>query len=262
MMTDIIGVIILLGIPMIITIIYIYLQKLVMKLPHKIWHFVPLLFFVILTVYGYLRSSRIIVYYSDYSNDWTNGVIELITGIHGFLTSLITMIVIYLQQRKTPEPPAGKVRKIFAVAVSVFLIAFTGFNVYEIVSYDYSQNTVNFRSQKLTTIGEYMFDKLHDGEFDTDIHLNKRELLEQIDNNPDAYNAVRYLDFDDIEFLDEHTVLITEEVIFQSVRGYLITDGQKSYPNGFLELPGSGYDGSGIYVDVGSDNIYSWSAGL
>ena len=66
MMTDIIGVIILLGIPMIITIIYIYLQKLVMKLPHKIWHFVPLLFFVILTVYGYLRSSRIIVYYARY----------------------------------------------------------------------------------------------------------------------------------------------------------------------------------------------------
>ena len=253
---------ILFGIPLIITVIYVFLQKLIMKLPHKIWHFVPLIFFCVLTVYGYLRSSCFIVYYSDYNNDWTNGEIELVTCIHGFLTSLITMIVVYLHQRNKPASPAGKVRKGFAVAVSVFLLASAAVNIYEMASYDYSQNTVNFRSQKLTTIGEYMFDRLHDGDFDTDIHLNKRELLEQIDNNPDAYNAVRYSDFEDIEFLDEHTVMITEEVIFQSVRGYLITDGQKSYPNGFLELPGSGYDGSGIYVDGGSDNIYSWSAGL
>lgn len=253
---------IIIGFLILITLLYVYLQKLVMKLPHKIWHFVPLLFFGVLTVYGYLRSCRIIVYYSDYNNDWTNGVIEFVTGIHGFLTSLITMSVIYLHQRKKTALPAGKIIKGFSVAVSVFLLAFTGFNVYEIVSYDYSQNTVDFRSQKLTTIGEYMFDKLHNGDFDTGIYLNKIELMEQIDNNPDAYNAVRYLDFDDIKFWDEHTVLITEEVIFQSVRGYLITDGQKCYPNGFLEIPGSGYDGGRIYVYEVKENIYSWSAGL
>lgn len=250
------------GFLILITLLYVYLQKLIMKLPHKICHFVPLLFYGVLIVYGYLRSSRIIVYHSDYNNDWTNGVIEYITGIHGFLTSLITMLVVYLWQRKSPVSPAGKIRKGFAIAVSVVLFIFTGFHVYEIASYDYTQNTVDFTSQKLTTIGEYMFDKLQDGNFDTGIHLKKRELMEQIDDNPDAYNAVKYSDFDDIKFMDEHTIMITEEVIFQSVRGYLITDGQKSYPNGFLEIPGSGYDGGGIDVYGGKDNIYSWSAGL
>ena len=119
---------ILIGFLLFTTIVYVYLQKLVMKLPHKIWHFVPIIFFCVLTVYGYLRSNRVIVYYSDYDNDWTNGVIEFVTGIHGFLTSLITMVIIYLQQRKRPASPAGKVRKVFAVTVSVFMIAFTVFN--------------------------------------------------------------------------------------------------------------------------------------
>lgn len=255
---------IIIGFLILITLFYVYLQKLVMKLPHKIWHFVPLLFFGVLTVYGYLRSSRFIVYYSDYNNDWTNGVIELITGIHGFLTSLITIIVIYLNQRKKPALPAGKIIKGISVAVSVFLLAFTGFNMYEIVSYDYSQNPVDFRSRKLTTIGGYMLDKPHEGDFDTNTSFRKKELSEYIDRNKDSdvYNAVLFSDFDDIGFLDEHTIMITEEVIFQSVRGYLVTDGQKSYPNGFIKIPGSGYDGGGIDVHGGADNIYSWSAGL
>ena len=172
---------ILIGFLLFTTIVYVYLQKLVMKLPHKIWHFVPIIFFCVLTVYGYLRSNRVIVYYSDYDNDWTNGVIEFVTGIHGFLTSLITMVIIYLQQRKRPASPAGKVRKVFAVTVSVFMIAFTVFNVYSIVSYDYSQNTVDYQGQKLTTIGEYMFDKLHEGDFDTNTSFRKKELSEYID---------------------------------------------------------------------------------
>lgn len=253
---------IMIGFLILITPLYVLLQKLVMKLSHKIWHFIPVIFFGVLIIYGFLRSSNIIVYYIDYNNDVTNGVTEFVTGIHGFLTSLITLIVIYLLQRKRPAKPTGKISKVFAVFVSVFLIAFTVSNVYEIVSYDYSQNTVDFRSQKLMTIGEYMFDKLHDGDFDTNIHLRKRDLIEQIDYNSDAYNAVVYSDFDDIRFRDEHTVMITEEVLFHSVKGYLITDGKKDYQNGFLKLPGSGYDGEGIYVHLRSDNIYSWSAGF
>ncbi len=255
---------ILFGFLLLITLLYVYLQKLVMKLPHKTWHFVPLLFFGVLTIYGYLRSSRIIVYYSDYNNDWTNGVIEFIAGIYGFLTSLITMIVIYLYRRKRPAIPSGKIRKVFTVFISVFMIAFTVFNVYSIVSYDYSQNTVDFRSQKLTTIGEYMFDRLHEGNFDNNTSFRKKELSEYIDRNKDSdvYIAVLFSDFSSIRFLDDHTVMISNGAIFQSVSGYLITDGQRSYPNGFLKLPGSEYDGEGIDVRGGSDNIYRWSAGL
>ncbi len=61
---------IIIGFWILITLLYVYLQKLVMKLPHKIWHFVPLLFFVVLTAYGYLRSSNIIVYYSDHNTSF------------------------------------------------------------------------------------------------------------------------------------------------------------------------------------------------
>ena len=71
---------ILIGFLLFTTIVYVYLQKLVIKLPHKIWHFVPIIFLSVLTVYGYLRSNRVIVYYSDYDNDWTNGVIEFPFG--------------------------------------------------------------------------------------------------------------------------------------------------------------------------------------
>ena len=256
--------IILISFLFLITTIYVYQQKLVMNLSNKIWHFVPLLFFGILTIYGYLRSSRMIVYYSDYNNDWTIGVTEFITGIHGFLTSLITLIIIYLYRRKRPTTSVRKIRKGFAVAVSVFLLVFTGFNVYEIASYDYSQNTVDFRSQKLTTISEYMFDRLHEGDFDNNTSFKKKELLEYIgtNSNSDVYIAVLYSDFSSICFLDEHTVMISNGTIFQSDSGYLITDGQRNYPNGFLKLPGSGYDGEGIDVHGGKDNIYSWRAGL
>ena len=254
---------ILIGFLLFTTIVYVYLQKLVIKLPHKIWHFVPIIFLGVLTVYGYLRSNRVIVYYSDCDNDWTNGVIEFVTGIHGFLTSLITMVIIYLQQRKRPASPAEKVRKVFAVTVSVFMIAFTVFNVYSIVSYDYSQNTVDYQSQKLMTIGEYMFDKLHEGDFDTNTSFRKKELSEYIDRNKnsDVYSAVRYSELISVGFLDEHTVKITVKVLFHSISGYLITDGQKNYKNGFYKIPGSGYDGGGIYIHRESENIYSWSAG-
>lgn len=85
--------------------------------------------------------------------------------------------------------------------------------------------------------------------------------MEKIHNNADVYKAVRYLDFCNIRFLDEHTVMITEDVIFQSVRGYLVTDGQKSYSNGICKIPGSGFDGQQIDIHKGSENIYSWNGG-
>lgn len=255
---------IIIGFLILITLLYVYLQKLVMKLPHKIWHFVPLMFFVVLTIYGLLRFKGIIIYYSDMGDIRFFAVIEYFTGIHGFLTSLITMIVIYLRQRKRPAITAGKIEKGVAVVLSVLLMGFTVSNVYSIVSYDYSQNTVDFKRYKLLKVSEYMFDKLHDGEFDTNTYLKKQELLKFIEDNKDSdvYDAVRYSDFDDIEFLDEHTVMICNGAIFQSVSGYLITDGQKNYTNSFYIIPGSGYDGSGIHIHRESDNIYYWSAGL
>ena len=124
--------------------------------------------------------------------------------------------------------------------------------------------TVDLRNQKLITIGEYMLDKLHEGDLYPNTSFEKKELSEYIDHSKDSdvYNAVLFSDFSSISFLDEHTVMINNGAMFHSVSGYLITDGQKSYPNGFLELPGSGYDSDGIYIRGESDNIYSWSAGL
>ena len=201
------------------------------------------------------------VYYSDTEDSflWTDCAI----AVYGLITSIITMIVVYLRRRKKAVTHSGKIGKVFAVAVSFFLLAVTGFYVCEIALYDYTLNTVDYKNQKLVTVSDYMFDKLHDGVFYTDTYLDKRKLLEYMDQNKDSdvYNAVRYSELTSVGFLDEHTVKITGKVLFHSISGYLITDGRKNYKNGFYKISGSGYDGGGIYIHRESENIYSWSAG-
>ena len=70
----------------------------------------------------------------------------------------------------------------------------------------------------MTTIGEYMFDKLHEGDFDTNTSFRKKELSEYIDRNKnsDVYSAVRYSELISVGFLDEHTVKITVKVLFHT----------------------------------------------
>lgn len=249
--------------PFIIINLLIFIQKLIMKLPCRVLHFVPVLFFTVLFVYEYLRSRGVIVYYSDIEDaSFSAGVICLFI-LFCFLISLVTLIAVYIRDRKKPSSPAGKKRKYLAGAAVILLIAFSGHYVYKMLSYDYGQDTSVFYSQKINTISDHMFDRLHSGEYDVHSVFIKGELLDSIDCNeyPDEYYAVKYCDFNSIGFWDEHTVMICNGGFLHSASGYLVTDGTNSFHRGQYDNPETcGYSFDNIYIHEGYENIYWWIA--
>ena len=226
-----------------------HLQKSVMKLDRKIFHFVPVIFYAIQFIYGILRTNGIIIYYTDMwsygfgSSDWQeDGIIFCFLSAQGFVVSSVILITAYFRNKKFTVVTAKKSPKIFAGILTVFLIAFSGVYSYEMISYPYGSDT-DFQNQKLLTIGKYMFDELHSGNFD----LNKYIYSEDIENiKSDSYTAFKYTPFNEVYFLDEHTVCIYESALFDSMKGYIVTDGQKDYSTPFYKIKGY-------------DNLYSWS---
>ena len=225
-----------------------HLQKSVMKLDRKIFHFVPVIFYAIQFIYGILRANGIIIYYTDMwsygfgSSDWQeDGIIFCFLSAQGFVVSSVILITAYFRNKKFTVITAKKSTKIFAGILTAFLIAFSGFYSYEMISYPYGKNQ-DFQNQKLLTIGKYMFDELHSGNFD----LNKYIYSEDIENiKSDAYSAFKYSPFNEVYFLDEHTVCIYGDALFDSMSGYIVTDGQKEYSKLFHKVKDY-------------DNLYSW----
>ena len=240
--------ILLIGYVLLSTLIYIFLQKLTMELSNEIWRFLPMAFFLIIFINGILR---LFLYFLSFTNGLNESLFLCGVGIHGFFTSLIAFPVIDSRRKKKPEKPSGKPVKLLAsvsVALVIFLAGITTFGLFLPKQND----------QALMIVGQFMFDELHEND-PTNAQIS---FDEHIRNSPFAYSAYLYLDSPSVSYLDEHTVFVEYGAYFQSVSGYLITDGKKSYPDSYLEIPGSGYDGSRIYIHKESDNIYSWSAGL
>ena len=229
-------------------ILLVRLQKLVMKLDKKIFHFVPVIFYAIQFIYGILRANGIIIYYSDMnggfdSPEWQeDGMICCFLSILGLIVSTVILITAYFRNKKSPVVTAKKSTKIIAGIFTDFLITFSGVYSYEIISYPYGENH-DFQNQKLLAIGEYMFEELDSGNFDLDKNI-RHEDVESVKS--DAYDAFRYTRFESVYFLDKHTVCIYEGGLFDSVKGYIVTDGEKEYPPKYNKI--NGYD-----------NLYSWS---
>lgn len=244
--------IMLIGVLIIIADFFVFLQILVMKLDKKIFHFVPLIFFSTLFIYGFLRWNGIIIYYTDtrgsFGNGWQwEGFFDCVIGVVGFLPTLITMIVIYIKRKKSTVPPIKKIAKIYAVCIVVLLTALSGLNIYKTVFYPFTENIL-YSEKRLVKIGGYMFMKLKLKDFNLDTHINKKDYSEYVDKNynPSAYNSFQYTDFEEIYFLDEHTVCICQGAMFDSVKGYIVTDGEKEYSQKYNKIDGY-------------DNLYSWS---
>ena len=229
-------------------ILLVCLQKLVMKLNGKIFHFVPVIFYAIQFTYGILRAKGIIIYYTDMcggfdSPEWqSDGIICCSVSILGFVVSSVILITAYFKHKKSPVVTAKKSTKIFAGIFTAFLIAFSGVYSYEMIAYPYGTNQ-DFQNQKLLAIGKYMFDELHNENFDLNKNIYHKN-IEDIKSN--AYDAFRYTRFEEVYFLDKHTVCIVDGAFFDSMRGYIVTDGEKDYSDKYNKI--NGYD-----------NLYSWS---
>ena len=69
--------------------------------------------------------------------------------------------------------------------------------------------------------------------------------------------------FTDMEFLDEHTVMLHLNYGFFADCGYLITDGTVAYaPDTQVSVPDKGYDGDVINIEWADGNLYYFTAGL
>lgn len=110
--------------------------------------------------------------------------------------------------------------------------------------------------KNIMTVADYVFSH--------DFPTNRLIELSDFPKKSAAYKAFKKTSKKhiSIQLYDEHTLLITTDVIFHYVKGIIITDRTK-LPNGHLSAPGYGYDGDRINVkQTENDRIYTWSAGL
>lgn len=126
-------VIILFGIQLLIftcfTIIIVFLQRLVMSLSFKAWHFVPPVFFSLFFIYGLLRLNGI-VFYGEKDDMTFWGTFDIFIGSLGFLSSIISMIAVYIRRRKRPFIPAVRTRKLLASAAVALYFFMTAVMIY------------------------------------------------------------------------------------------------------------------------------------
>jgi len=117
-------------------------------------------------------------------------------------------------------------------------------------------------------IAGFTFGLADSGRISTDGSVTKRSIVNYTDNNDivgifndDYYTNTTVL-------LDNDTVLVERDVIFQSAKGYLVTRNDKSLGSPSIITVPLGYDGNRVAVtgevDFGCDGVkvYSYSAGL
>ena len=90
------------------------------------------------------------------------------------------------------------------------------------------------------------------------------EIEELTDNDSELYKAIE--EYDDVKqykvyLLDNDMVLVVTDVIFQGVKGFVISDEEL---DGTLTAPGLGFDGDRVSIinRIEDSNIYYFSAGL
>ncbi|MBR3340776.1 MAG: hypothetical protein IKG30_04060 [Clostridiales bacterium] len=99
---------------------------------------------------------------------------------------------------------------------------------------------------------------------ETPYDISMTEIDELADKNSDLHKAIEK--YDDVQhyhvyLIEDNKVLVVTDVIFQAVKGYVVSDEELK---GTLTVPGLGYDNSqiGIVDRIGNSNVYSFSAGL
>ncbi len=122
------------------------------------------------------------------------------------------------------------------------------------------------KTEEALLISEFLFEQYDEGMISVGEVVKSETLMELVEEETDIYKALSdNFYYSRMTFIDENAVLITGESLFQSVRGYLITNGAK-ISEGCYDVPeGFGFDANKITVHSKSEkyeNLYFWTAGL
>ena len=122
----------------------------------------------------------------------------------------------------------------------------------------------NKREEVMTEIAAVVNENYSSDEVETPYDISMTEIYELADKSSylhkaiDKYNDVQHYH---VYLVEDDMVVIVVDVLFQSVKGYVVSDEELE---GTIVVPGLGYDNSqiGIIDRLGKSNVYSFSAGL
>ena len=122
----------------------------------------------------------------------------------------------------------------------------------------------NKREEVMTEIAAVVNENYSSDEVETPYDISMTEIYELADKSSylhkaiDKYNDVQHYH---VYLFEDDMVVIVVDVLFQSVKGYVVSDEELE---GTIIVPGLGYDNSQIRIidRLGKSNVYSFSAGL
>ena len=123
---------------------------------------------------------------------------------------------------------------------------------------------IDKRDEVMSEIAAIVNDNYSSDDVEIPYDISITEIDELADKNSYLHKAIEK--YDDVKhyhvyLVEDDMVLIVTDVVFQSVKGYVVSDEELE---GTLMVPGLGYDNSqiGIIDRIGNSNVYSFSAGL
>ena len=122
----------------------------------------------------------------------------------------------------------------------------------------------NKREEVMTEIAAVVNENYSSDEVETPYDISMTEIYELADKSSylhkaiDKYNDVQHYH---VYLFEDDMVVIVVDVLFQSVKGYVVSDEELE---GTIIVPGLGYDNSQIRIidRLEKSNVYSFSAGL
>ena len=123
---------------------------------------------------------------------------------------------------------------------------------------------IDKRDEVISEIAAIVNDNYSSDDVEIPYDISITEIDELADKNSYLHKAIEK--YDDVQhyhvyLVEDDMVIIVTDVVFQSVKGYVVSDEELE---GTLTVPGLGYDNSqiGIIDRIGNSNVYSFSAGL
>ena len=119
------------------------------------------------------------------------------------------------------------------------------------------------RVDVISDIAEIVNDNYTSENIETPLYISITEIDELAGKNSDLHRAIeRYHDVQQyhVYLLDNDIVLITTDVVFQQLEGYVVSDEELE---GTLTVPGLSFDSDRITITdrIENSNIYSFRAG-
>ena len=119
------------------------------------------------------------------------------------------------------------------------------------------------RVDVISDIAEIVNDNYTSENIETPLYISITEIDELTGKNSDLHRAIeRYHDVQQyhVYLLDNDIVLITTDVVFQQLEGYVVSDEELE---GTLTVPGLSFDSDRITITdrIENSNIYSFRAG-